>query len=195
MIEAGGATADEMTLAFLRAEIDPHASSWALYADVLTKMCTDKASLIDTGDPKDARQNDARRALLNAGRGGLMRGFPRDTVWRRVIVSPDEMKRFQFIKLDVWIKLSGGTRLVGDGVKNLDQPQNADILAKVAGISARLRRGDVLQPMIAAQHAGLDKIVLLEGHHRATAYAHCGLPNEIPLFLGTSAHMIDWHWY
>jgi hypothetical protein len=195
MIEVGPATADEMTLAFLRAEIDPNSSSWAWFAKALAQMRADKASLIDNGDLEDTWQNDTRRALLDVGRQGLLRGFPPDTVWRRVAVTPDEVGRFQYINQDVWIDLSAGTRLVADGARNLDRQQDGKIHSKVAGIAARLRQGDSFQPTIVAQQMGLDKLVLLEGHHRATAYARAALPKEIPLIIGTSAHMSGWRWF
>jgi hypothetical protein len=35
----------------------------------------------------------------------------------------------------------------------------------------------------------------MEGHTRATAYALTGLPDEIQVFVGTSAEMHRWHWF
>jgi hypothetical protein len=190
MIEIRPATTDEMVLDFLRAEFDAHSFLAQWYTKALAEFRADRASLIERGDLENASQNSARRILLGKGREMLLRDFPCDADWRLMKAMPDEIKGFQYINQQVWIELSGGTRLVADGANNLDQ--NKEIQAKVNSIADRLHRGDALHRIIVARHFGRDKIVLLEGHHRATAYAVTGLPSEIEVFVGTSAHMDRW---
>lgn len=192
MIEVRPATADEMILAFLQADIEtPAEDRKELYDNALAAL--DKATLIDRGNPINPEQNGARRRILGAVRGALFRGFPSDTCWRLVKVTPDEIKHFRYVNhLPNWAAVSGGTRLVGDAVKNLDQVQNARINGNATGIAIRLRRGERLPALIAAQLTGADELVLIEGHNRATAYASTGLPDEIEVFIGMSAHMDDW---
>jgi hypothetical protein len=199
MIKVRAATADEMVLVFLRGEID--SQMWRdHYSAALVRIRADRTTLIDRGDLSDARQNDDRRSVLGDVRGYgrdqyLFLRFPADTGWQLVTAAPNEVRNFKYMNREPWTRLSGGTRLVADGVKNLDQGQNGEIRGKVAGIATRLRGGEKFDPLIVAQHIGLDKAVLVEGHHRVTAYAWAELPSEIELFIGTSTHMDRWVFY
>jgi hypothetical protein len=197
-----GASADEIVLAFLQGEVDSPA--WiGRYTSALALVGADRAQIIDRGDITDAQQNADRRSVLAAVRGYgqdkyLFKGFPVDTDWRLVTATPAEVMRFKFINQATWIRLSAGTRLVADGVQNLDQAQIkeiSDIRDKVTGIASDLKKGVKFLPLIAAQLAGASEIVLIDGHHRAAAYARTGSPNEIKVYIGTSARMGDWHWF
>jgi hypothetical protein len=197
MIEVRPATVDEMVLAFLRADFHTPATDRApLYIAVLARIGTDAALLIDRGDLNDPQQNRNRRSILCECRGALFRGFPGDTVWRLVTVTPADVKRFMYANhLENWAAVSGGTRLVAKGAKNLDGEQNKVIRGNVTGIAARLRRGERFPALIAAQHVDPDDLALIEGHNRATAYAWAGLPNEIDVLIGTSTHMDRWPFF
>ncbi len=190
-----------MVLAFLQADIetlDPDRRKW--YAAALVKIGADRATLIHRGDVHDPQQNADRRFVLGVrgyGRDdalfkGLLSG---DTGWRLFKVTPDEVKGFKYANhLENWARVSDGTRLVADGAKNLDHVQNAQIKGNVAGIADRLRQGERFPPLIAVQCTGIADVVLMEGHHRATAYALTGLPDEIAVIIGSSPHMSGWHW-
>jgi hypothetical protein len=195
MIEVRAATVDEMILAFLQADIEtPAEDRKELYGNALAVL--DKSALIDRGDLTDPQQNNARRRILGEVRGALFQGFPGDTDWRLFKVTPDQLKGFRYVNhLPNWSTLSGGTRLVGDAVKNLDKVQNAKINSNVTGIATRLRQGDRFPALIAAQLTGADELVLIEGHNRATAYALAGLPDEIEMFIGKSPQMHCWPFY
>jgi hypothetical protein len=125
MIEQGPASDDDVALAFLQAEIEspkwgPH------YRDAMQARGLDRASLIDAVDLSDARANRNRRNLLGDVRGfgrgcGLFQRFPLDTKWRHVLVEAPDFYRLKYISGDAdWLNLSGGTRLVQDGARNLD---------------------------------------------------------------------------
>jgi hypothetical protein len=199
MIEVRPATIDEVILAFLQADIDTGTHRGRDYAAALARIgITDRAPLIDRGDVNDAQGNDLRRSLLDAVRGyvrkiALFQGFPDDTQWRLVTVTPTEIKLFKYVNhLEGWARVSGGTRLVAAGARNLDQAEDAETKRNVAGIAARVRAGDPFPALIAAQCAAHPEVVLIEGHTRATAYAMTDLPDEIEVFIGTSAYMSDW---
>jgi hypothetical protein len=201
MIDVRAATEDDMVLAFLRGDIetkDPVRSD--LYAQVLATLRADKAALIHRGDVHDPQQNRARRMVLSI-RGyphsALFQGFPGDTSWRMFKQTPDEVAGFKYANhLPDWSRLSGGTRLVADGVKNLDKAENAMIKEKVDGIVARFRQGEIFPPLIAVQcGTGVSDVVLMEGHHRATAYGSEDLLDEIEVIIGTSAQMRGWTFF
>jgi hypothetical protein len=198
MKEVRPATVDEMIVAFLRADIetiDPDRRE--LYAKVLAALGADRATLIHRGDIHDPQQNDARRFVLGVRGYGqkiaLFRDFPEDTGWHLFKVTPDEVKGFKYAnRLENWARVSGYTRLVADGVKNLNQGGNEKIKGNVTGIANRLRQGERFPPLIAVQQTGIADVVLMEGHNRATAYALTDWPDEIEVIIGTSAHMGDW---
>jgi len=96
-----------------------------------------------------------------------------------------------------WPRISGSRR-VADGVAGLDQARTREILDirdKIAGIANALRRGERFQPLIAVQRAPTGDVVLIDGHHRATAYLSTGLPDEIDVLIGTSPHMAGWAFF
>lgn len=203
MIDVRPATVDEMILAFLQADIETSdLDRRRLYAAALAAVGADKATLIHMGDLHDSQQNDNRRSVLSSVRGygqniALFQRFPADTDWRLFKVTPDEIEGLKYANhLPNWARVSGGTRLVAEGVKNLGKVGNEGIKGNVDGIAARLRQGNRFPSLIAVQcSTGVADVVLLEGHHRATAYALTGLPDEIDILIGTSAHMEHWTFF
>jgi hypothetical protein len=202
MKDIRAATADEMILSFVQGEID--SPRWKIHYDnALALLRADRAKLVDRGDITDAQQNADRRRVLSAVRGYgrdeyLFKGFPVDTVWRLVTVTLAEVTRFKYMNQDIWSQLSAGTRAVADGAQNLDQLQVEDIHAirdKVNSIAGDLQKGVGYRPLIGVQCAGTPDLVLIDGHHRATAYARAGSPSEIEVYIGTSARMRDWYWF
>jgi hypothetical protein len=188
------ATADEMVLAFVLAEVDSPRYR-EKYAFALAAIGADRVHLIDNADLQDARQNAARGRVLGMLRGygqnnALFAGFPVDTHWRKVSVTPPEIGRFRYANHKVSCVLSGGSRLVADGVKNLDSVQtDENTSVHVKAVANRLTQEETFPPLIAAESAGGPDIVLIEGHTRATAYALSGIPNEITVLIGTSPDM------
>lgn len=198
MIEVRQATADEMILTFLRAEID---SRWNdRYSSALARIGKARAQLIDCADTNDAQQNEDRRNILGIVRGYgrnqyLFESFPdHHTDWRLFTVTPADVSRFKYMNFPNWRELAS-TRLVADGVNNLNREQGGEIHASIAGIAARLRKGEGFSPLIAVQCPGNVDVVLIDGHHRATAYAWIGSPNEVEVFIGRSASMDRWKWF
>lgn len=112
------ATADEMTLAFLRGQID--SPRWGRhYLTFLHRHGLDRAALIDCADLSDAEQNRQRALLAARASGFLFRGFPSDVTWTRGTFAPAHFDRLKYMKCEPWLTLSGGTRSVIDGAANL----------------------------------------------------------------------------
>jgi hypothetical protein len=193
MIDLRAATADEMILAFLQGEVD--SPSWKQhYVNALEYLRTDRLSLIDHGELSNPQQNAARRFVLGSVRGYgrnemLFRDFPDDTNWRLTKLTPAEVAQFKYINERGWIG-PAGSRLVADRANNLDQAHSHAIRTEFNNKADRK-----CSPLIVAQCTGDPDIVIIEGHHRATAYAMMGAPDEIEAFIGTSAHMARWHWW
>lgn len=204
MIEVRSASADDMVLAFLRADVESPTERSQSYAHVLTAIGADKVTLLgDRADPKNPQQNDTRSVVLGAVRGYgrdalLFKDFPQNTDWRLVKAIPDEVKSFKYAKHGGCHPLLCSTRIVADGVKNLDRVQIKEIKEisdRVTNIADRLRQGERFPPLIAVQHSGIPDVVLVEGHTRATAYALTDSPVEIDVIIGLSPTMNHWDFF
>jgi hypothetical protein len=200
MIEVRPATTDEMVLAFLQADMETPTERGKAFAAALARTGVDRGLLIGAhADSNNPQQNNIRRCVLGVVRGYgwgqyLFTDFPNDTAWRLVTVTPTEVKGFKYANHAGW-DWSGSTRLVSEGVKNLDQVQIKEISDRVTNIAARLRQGARFPALIAAQCVGAADVVLIEGHTRATAYALTNQPGEIEVIIGTSSHMGGWPFF
>jgi hypothetical protein len=199
MKELGSATEDEMVLAFLKAEIDspcygPCCQSY------LTRLGLDRKPLIDEADIGNAKHNQIRLELLKKCRGYkanqyLFTDFPGDVQWRRVELEPGELKRLKYINLETWTTLTGKTRRVVDGARNVGTiPIDEDTIARIKAVADRITRGDRFPELIVVEGDGQD-LILLEGHTRATAYVLAEPSYPIELLVGSSREMNKWHYY
>jgi hypothetical protein len=123
MIELAPSNENEMVLAFLKAEIDSPRFG-ADYQNLIQQSGLDKSELIANASLFEPRQNAARRALLGDARGYgnnvyLFAGFPQNVAWRRVKITSDDYDTLMYTKYLTWIDLSGGSRKVVDGAKNI----------------------------------------------------------------------------
>lgn len=199
MIERGPANELEMVLAFLRAELDSPRFG-AAYQGILDRSGVSRVALIDRPDLGSRRDNFHRSELLRAVRGYgsrtlLFAGFPTDVAWRRVDLEQADLDRLRYANFPTWNNLSGGSRRVLDGARNVASVQDAEGTAgHVQGIVAQLALGRRYPELIAVAGAD-DTLVLLEGHTRATAHALVGIGKPVPVLVGCSASMAEWAFY
>ena len=191
------ATAEQVTLAFLRGQID--SPRWGkYYLAYLRRHRLSRAKLIDQADLLDAKQNAARTALLNAASGSLFEGFPADTTWVRRTIPAAGLGRLKYMNSGPWLQLSGGTRRVADGARNLDGVMIRDgpfsINAHVKAVMTVVRKGAVFPDLILVQ-GEKDDLILLEGHARATAYVAAQLTVPVGAFVGSSPNMKQWMFF
>jgi hypothetical protein len=198
-------TEAEMVLAFLRAELDsptyPTADNTAGVRHWLAQRGFDP-SLIEAGDPTDASQNAERELVLGDWRGYkrntmLFLGFPDDVDWHWATLPPEQLARARYTAFAPWPQMSGGTRLVADGARNLGKPWLPDEPSRtILAIAKVVEAGRVPpEPLILVGPTGAtsaDQLVLLEGYKRATAYVYAGRPSEIDVLVGFTARLSDW---
>jgi|SRR5262245_14296988 len=194
MIEIRPASEHDVVLAFLQAEIDsPKYESD--YRNAMAQRGLSRA-LIDAPNLTDAQANNQRISLLAAVRGfgcnaGLFQGFPVDVVWRLVTIEPADFPRLKYIGRDAgWRDITGGTRLVVDGARNLES--NARIAGNFHDTRQAIEQGRCTAPLILVEVSD-GAMVIVEGHTRATAYALLG-DRSFPAFVGTSPLMSRWWW-
>jgi len=193
MIELCAASENDVVLAFLQAEINspkwgPH------YQEAMRTRGLARASLIDAADLSEAQANRHRIGLLGDVRGfgrdaGLFQGFPRDVEWRLAVIEPPDFLRLKYISNDAgWLELSGGTRLVQGGARNLES--NGRIATDVRRTRHEIEQGRCTAALILVE-AGGDDMVIVEGHTRATAYAVLA-DRPFNAFIGASPLMSRW---
>jgi hypothetical protein len=199
MIEIGPATENEMVLAFLQAEIDSTRFG-STYAAILANFGIDRRLLIDRAELNSAQDNWARKELLKLVRGYrndslLFRGFPAAAQWRRVGLEAADWNNVKYANHPTWVSLSGGTRIVADGARNIDSVVVAeDANRNIKAVAADLITGKRYPELIGV--SGLSsEIILVEGHTRATAYALAGLPECAECIVGSSPTMRTWAFY
>lgn len=200
MVELGPASADEMVLAFLRAEIDSPrfpTPEGLLLRDQLRQSGLDPNSLIDNADLCDAQANDWRREILRQWRGyptsePVFINMPADVSWRRVRLQPDEIGALKYCHHQTWLALSGAGRLVVAGAANIGKVLvPANVNTHVSRVVGRVRRGERFPELILVQ--ALDGgLIPLEGHTRATAYVVAPVRESIEALVGTSPHIGQW---
>jgi hypothetical protein len=199
VIEIGSATESEMVLAFLQAEIDSSRFG-PTYKGILSNSGINRESLIDRADLNSTKDNWTRKELLKVVRGYgndslLFRGFPNNVQWRRVGLEPGDWDIVKYANYPTWVTLSGGTRIVADGARNIDSVAVAeDANRNIKAVADDLRSGKRYAELIGVDsEAG--KIILVEGHTRATAYALAQLPECAECIVGSSPAMRTWAFY
>lgn len=202
MIEIGPASENEMVLAFLRGEIESprFGARYKQCFDQLRPSGFNPQNLVENADLRSQQDNAQRIELLKAVRGyranqALFTGFPNDVHWRRVGLEPADWNTVQYANHSTWVTLSGGSRIVADGAKNIDFLAAAeDANRNIKAVADDLRSGKRYAELIGVDgEAG--KLILVEGHTRATAYAIAQLPECAECIVGSSPTMRTWAFY
>ena len=206
MIERGPAKECDMVAAFLQAEISSSRYSKFIQPN-LDSNCLPR-EVIDVPDLASEYDNHIRRALLQACRGYgansyLFTGFPADVVWRFVEIEPHDHHILLCANdrsKNSWVEVSEGTRSVEriaarivemEQTGSLQERETAD---RIRIIQKDLNSGNVMAPLIAVEGEN-EKLILVEGHSRATAYVDLKWQFGIPTVLGRSITMNSWKYY
>lgn len=191
MIELGAATIDDAIVAFLQAEIE--AEHGPQICDAIKARGFDRSVLIDKPKLGDADVNAVRADILGEYRGFgrnqyLFTDFPNDTSWRRVSLDANDIGQLKYVGTRTFFDLSNGTRLVRDGARRYNA--NPDTAKKVDIIRQKISRGVSFPELVLVQD-GQGQFVIIEGNHRATAYA-VERASGVCALVGTSASMDRW---
>ncbi|MEU1710923.1 hypothetical protein ABZ478_37490 [Streptomyces sp. NPDC005706] len=195
-------TLDEVVAVWLGAEVDSNRFG-AIVCSMLRRDGL-PAALVTDPDLTDEQANAARLGLLREYRGfdqadtsleTYSGGLPvRDLAWWRVSIDAADVARLHYINWDYWVAVTGGTRLAATFASaKLAEPDEADAFdtlrdAFVAGAPV---------PEIILVDSGPDtRVVILEGHVRATAMAMAGDDlKERTALLGRSEVVADQWFY
>lgn len=189
------ATEDEMVLAFLQAEArSPRFSS--IQVDDLDPQLLFRPNLGSIGE------NLLRAQALAKSRGYgkttfkgsykgkyLFKNFPKDVIWERQELPLTKLKKVLYLNHPQWKTVSGGSRLLEDGAKNIHTTYLRRLNENVFDVLKALCRREILpEPILVV--AG-SKLVCLEGHTRLTAHVIRKDPT-VTCFVGSSKSMRKW---
>lgn len=188
-----------MVIAFLQAEILSSRYAQCILGNLEFNKLP-RETLIDRPDLQNEDQNAIRRSLLQIYRGYgsneyLFIGFPQDVAWRFADLEPEDHGKLFFAKEASWIKLSEGTRSVrrlAERIASLEE--RGDTADRVRAIQHDLIDGKTMAPLITVEGDN-GRLILLEGHSRATAYVGLNWQRNIRILIGSSAVMCRWHYY
>ncbi len=118
----------------------------------------------------DPEQNAVRTGMLELLRP-MVGSLPPGILWNRATASREDLNNFLYMAGADWVGLSGGSRRIGDGARLFTSNCHDEALrSAVHRIRRKVLAGRIFPPLIAISTPALDRIVVIEGHKRATAY-------------------------
>jgi hypothetical protein len=193
-----GASEAEVIASFLRGELA--SPRWG--ANLLALLRNDgmNAAVVVTPDVESAAESAYREQLLERHRAwlsreGLFSGFPLRVDWSLAALARDELLRIRYINWDWWLTVSDGTRDPVVAARRIHAGEVPGVVAQTEEeIAADLRSPTPPPPLIVVAQPHGDRLVVLEGHGRLTAYALFPeyLPDELDVYIGTADDMAEW---
>jgi len=164
----------EMVAIFLGGEIN--SPRWG--KDIEKILSTNKIdrTIIVHPDITNGKDNLKRAFVLGESRGfgkkdGLFDDLSEITTWKRIEIGDEDFPKIRYIDYDYWVNLSGGSRLVIDGVKNIKK--GIEIFNKsnrqFIDLAKKIENGYTF-PELILKYDKTNGLTLLEGHVRLTAY-------------------------
>jgi hypothetical protein len=201
------ATEDEMVLAFLRAERDSSRYGSNLKAPNDPAVDIYVRKLILNPNLASDQENRQRRQLLGNYRGyntsALFLGHPLDVEWHLARLTIDELRTAKYANHATWLNLSGGTRVIEEGARNVDSidlPENTNAVIRKIAVDFADHKSFAELIFLAEPGAAPDDLILIEGHSRATAYIYAAengaaIPDALDVLVGYSDQLQKWHWF
>jgi hypothetical protein len=196
MREIGDANANEVVLAFLRAE-----AGSSKYGPSVLERLSGRVELLEEPDLRNDEENSIRIQVLGEWRGygrdtHLFAGFPSDVTWKRVELSRSEVQEL-LLGRGLWSDISDDTRSVAEAAQTLTDPAYAgdERTAIISAIAERDRAGAFFEPLIVVSPPSGSPRVLVEGYKRACAYAWWLGGPDVEAFHGRSPYIADWSFW
>jgi len=142
---------------------------------------------------ENGSDNAARRDLLTEVRGYSSRtliftGFPTKVDWFWASLAHEDLGRLFYLNDEGWVRLTNGTRVVVDGATNIAGTKDAEAVTAIADEYAS---GNPPPRPIIVEHE--DRLIVLEGCLRVTAFVVSNQPGPLQVLLGRSPHMGGWY--
>jgi hypothetical protein len=195
----GPVAEDEVVATFLRGELESERFGApiraALERDGVPPLVVTRPDVSNAGD------NAYRRELLGEVRGWgrderMFRNFPGDVAWSRAALTREEVASILYIDWHWWRRVTGGSRRPADAARTLRRASPSDV-AWHEPVARRLASGPPLPELIVVRIREGERLVVLEGHVRLTAFALFpeALQDTLEVLLGESAGLVRWTSY
>ena len=194
MDDLGAATEDQVILAWLQAVIES--------ADFQAYIVGNPPNPANLSAALKAARHDLRREIITRvygfGQGlGSFQGLRNDITWRRVRLTNEDVGELLYARHEgAWQVLSPVTRKVAEGATNVGHVFTLDgtnmvVLSLASGICHSEKK---VPEIIALKRPGDGKLVILEGHARATAIALEAhrFPNGVHAYVGDGPSVAGW---
>lgn len=188
---------DEMILEFLLAEALSSRFEGYVYAAIPNPKLLYEANL------QDVEENKLRKEALNyrgyADREFLFAGLQQEIEWFKNKLSKSKLLDIKYAQYPTWLTLSENTRRPDIAAKNIKPGMiiNNEPLSHIFEIEKKIKNNENIYRLICIRQKGSEKIVVLEGHSRLTAYAiaYPNIPNNIEIILGEAEDLSSYAFY
>ena len=202
MEDLGAATEDQVILAWLQAEIEsPEFQAYIVGNPPNPSNLSVALKAARSPDLRDPAQNALRRQIITAtfgfGQGaGSFQGLGGDITWRRCRLTTEEVGELLYARQGAaWPILAPATRKVAEGATNIGHVFTGDQTNMVVlSLASGLCHSDKKVPEIIALRRPDGRMVILEGHARATAIvleAH-RFANGVHAYVGEGPSVANW---
>jgi hypothetical protein len=202
MEDLGVASEDAVILAWLQAEIESLDFQQYLVGDPPNPTYLALAlKAARSPNLRDAEQNDLRRRIITKTHGfgegtGSFAGLANDIKWRRVRLTTDEVAEMLYAnRSGAWRTLAPVTRKVAEGATNVGHVFTGDQTNMVVlSLASGICHSDKKVPEIIALRRPDSRLVIVEGHARATATvleAH-RFAHGVQAYVGDSQSVASW---
>lgn len=179
MEDHGAASEDQVILAWLQAEIESLDFQQYLVGDPPNPVYLSMAlKAARSPNLKDAEQNELRRRIITTTHGfgmgaGSFQGLANDIQWRRFKLTTDEVAEMLYANHSgAWAILAPVTRKVAEGATNVGHIFTGDQTNMVVlSLASGICHSEKKVPEIIALRRPDGRLVIMEGHARATAIA------------------------
>ncbi len=202
MDELGAVTDDHVILAWLQAEIESLDFQQYIVGDPPNPAYLSLAlKAARSPNLKDAEQNQLRRRIISKTHGfgigaGSFQGLANDIQWRRFRLTITEVGEMLYASHSgAWVILAPVTRKVTEGATNVGHVFTGDQTNMVVlSLASGICHSEKKVPEIIALRRPDGRLVILEGHARATAItleAH-RFPHGVEAYVGDSPSVATW---
>jgi hypothetical protein len=202
MEDLGDATEDQVMLAWLQAEIESLDFQQYIVGDPPNPAYLSMAlKAARSPNLKDREQNELRRRIITKTHGfgqgtGSFQGLDNDIKWRRIRLTTAEVAEMLYARqTGAWMILSPVTRKVAEGATNVGHVFTGDSTNMVVlSLASGICHSEKKVPEIIALRAPDGRLVILEGHARATAIALEAhrFPHGVQAYVGDSPSVAHW---
>ncbi|HSS60455.1 MAG TPA: hypothetical protein VLK30_03240 [Candidatus Limnocylindrales bacterium] len=202
MEDLGAATEDQVILAWLQAVIEsPEFQAYIVGNPPNPSNLSTALKAARSPDLHDQAQNELRRQIITSTYGfgtgtGSFQGLGNDLKWRRSRLTTDEVGELLYARQGAaWPILAPATRKVAEGATNIGHVFTGDSTNMVVlSLASGLCHSDKKVPEIIALRRPDGRMVILEGHARATAIvleAH-RFANGVHAYVGEGSTVANW---